>query len=64
MTNHGPYSTPSKVTPIEGEVVLDGPDGVAVSVTPDAAEVTAARLWDAAHVARSQEPAPDEEQSE
>jgi hypothetical protein len=60
MASQGPYTTPSKVTPIEGEVVIDGPDGVAVSVTPDAAETTAARLWDAANTARGQPPGDDD----
>ena len=37
-----------------GIVVLDGPDGVAVSMTPDAAEATAQSLAAAAREARRQ----------
>ncbi len=35
-----------------GLVILDGPDGVAVTMTPDAAEETARRLLSAAQEAR------------
>ena len=35
-------------------LIPSGPDGVAVSVTHSAAEITAARLWDAAETARKQ----------
>ena len=38
----------------EGIVVLDGPDGVAVSIEPTPAEETGQRLIDAAHAARDQ----------
>lgn len=38
------HATPSEVTAEEGQVMLDGPDGVAVSMTPDAALETADRL--------------------
>lgn len=38
----------------QGEVVLDGPDGVAVTMTSDAAEGTAASLDAAAREARDQ----------
>ena len=38
----------------EGLVVLDGPDGVAVTMTPDAAEMTARSLIAAAEEARAQ----------
>ncbi|WP_375195340.1 hypothetical protein [Sphingobium sp.] len=38
----------------EGQVMLDGPDGVAISMTPDAAEKTAYSLLRAAADARSQ----------
>ena len=40
----GPFNTPSKVTHQDGEIVVEGPDGVDVSLTPEAALVTAARL--------------------
>jgi hypothetical protein len=42
------YDTPSDVTTKAGEVVVDGPDGVAVSLTPNAAVETGSRLIDAA----------------
>ncbi|QIG78328.1 hypothetical protein [Stakelama tenebrarum] len=38
----------------QGLVLLDGPDGVAISLTPEAAEETAKSLIVAAHAARSQ----------
>lgn len=38
------YDEPSKVDALDGEVTLDGPDGVAVAVTPRAARLTAVRL--------------------
>lgn len=50
------YDEPTKATPIEGEVVLNGPDGVDVSITPDAADESARRMQSAAKVARSQSP--------
>jgi len=47
---------PSSVTAEEGEVQVDGPDGVAMSFTPEAAEETGRRLVEAASQARSQNP--------
>ncbi|WP_243451046.1 hypothetical protein [Sphingosinicella sp. CPCC 101087] len=38
----------------EGEVVVDGPDGVAVSLTPDAAAETSQRLLIGAAKAQGQ----------
>ena len=38
-----------------GVVLLDGPDGVAVALTPDAAEETGRRLIAAAEQARGQD---------
>ena len=46
------YDEPTTVTVIDGEVVLDGPDGVGLSMTPEAAETTGRRLVDAARKAR------------
>ena len=43
-----PHDRPSDVAVEEGEVLVDGPDGVAVSLTPSAAEETSRRLFDAA----------------
>jgi hypothetical protein len=39
-----PHETPSDVTAEEGEVQVDGPNGVAISLTPEAARETADRL--------------------
>ncbi len=39
-----------------GLVLLDGPDGVAIAMTPDAAEATARSLQEAAAEARTQPP--------
>ena len=49
------YKEPSKVDADEGEVMVDGPDGVAVSFTPEAAEETSDRLLHAACKARGQQ---------
>lgn len=40
------YDEPSTVESEEGQVFVDGPDGVAVSLTPEAAEETGERLID------------------
>ena len=48
------YDEATKVTAEDGKVVLDGPDGVDVKVTPEAAEQTAINLEDAAVKARGQ----------
>lgn len=40
-----------------GIVLLDGPDGVAVAMTPEAAEATARQLLTAAQEAAGQQPA-------
>ena len=50
-----PHDTPSEVTAEEGEVMVDGPDGVAVSMTPDAAAETSHRLLFGAAEARGQQ---------
>jgi hypothetical protein len=44
----------STVTARHGQVLVDGPDGVAVSLTPDAAAETSDRLLDAAVEAQGQ----------
>jgi hypothetical protein len=49
------YDEASKVEAEEGEVLVDGPDGVAVSLTPDAAIETSERLLDGALSARGQQ---------
>jgi len=48
------YDEATVTDAVDGEVVLRGPDGVAVSMTPEAAEETARRLLKAAEEARRQ----------
>lgn len=54
MSSIAPHAKPSIVSAEEGEVHLDGPDGMATAMTPDAAEETARRLMQAASEARAQ----------
>ena len=54
MGSNAPHDDASSVSAEEGEVLVDGPDGVAVAMTPDAAEETARRLMTAAAEARRQ----------
>lgn len=49
------HSEPSDVAAEAGHVFVEGPDGVAVTLTPDAAEETARRMIIAASQARRQE---------
>ena len=49
------FDEPTKVTAKEGEVVLDGPDGVDVKLTPEAASETSDRLLFASGQARAQQ---------
>lgn len=48
------YDEATEVTATNGEVILDGPDGVDVKVTPEAAEQTADNLIEGAVKARGQ----------
>lgn len=48
------YDNPSEVAAENGVVTVDGPDGVAVSLTPEAAADTSDRLLDAAATAAGQ----------
>ena len=48
------HDEPSKVTAEDGVVMMDGPDGVAVSLTPAAAAETSERLLEASLEARGQ----------
>jgi hypothetical protein len=54
MGSNMPHASASSVSAEQGEVLVDGPDGVAVAMTPDAAEETGRRLIDAADEARRQ----------
>lgn len=49
------YETPSNVDAEDGHVMVDGPDGVAVSLTPEAAAETSDRLLFGAAKARGQQ---------
>ena len=49
-----PYDEATKATAEQGEVQLDGPDGVATSMTPGAAKKTAAAIDAAADEAAEQ----------
>lgn len=51
------FDEPTEVSATNGEVVLDGPDGVDVKLTPEAARETSNRLWDGAAKAASQKSA-------
>jgi hypothetical protein len=55
MTDRKPHDEPSAVEAEKGEVIVDGPDGVAVSLTPGAANETSRRLLYAATRARGQQ---------
>ena len=54
MTDKKVYDEATEVTAEAGAVILDGPDGVDVKVTPEAAEQTADNLIDGAVKARGQ----------
>ena len=49
-----PHDVPANVTAEQGEVMLDGPDGLAVSFTPDAASKSATAMAEAANAAHRQ----------
>jgi len=51
---HKVYDEPSDVDAEDGAVVVDGPDGVAVLLTPEAAVETSNRLLDGALLAAGQ----------
>ncbi len=48
------YDEATKVSAVDGEVVLDGPDGVGLSMTPQAAAETGRRLMNGAAAASRQ----------
>jgi hypothetical protein len=49
------FDMPSEVSAEEGDVVVDGPDGVAFAMTPDAAAETSDRMLEQAAMARGQQ---------
>ncbi len=49
-----PHDQPSDVSAEEGEVQVDGPDGLAIAFTPEAAEETSQRLLLGAMAAHAQ----------
>ncbi len=54
MVADSAHGDPSDVIAEQGDVIVEGPDGVAVTLTPDAAEETAKRMMRAASEARRQ----------
>ena len=44
MPNYRLQDTAGEVTVSQGQILLDGPDGVAVAMTPEAARITGERL--------------------
>jgi hypothetical protein len=50
----GPFTQGGRAVAEEGVVFLDGPDGVAIAMTPEAAEQTGTSLIAAARSAREQ----------
>lgn len=57
------HDTPTDATAEAGEVMLDGPDGIAVSMTPGAARKSADCLRAAADEARDQQQSADPSQA-
>ena len=55
MDHDRTHDQPSDVEAKDGEVVVDGPDHVAVTLTPDAAMETSERLFDGAVKAQGQQ---------
>ena len=53
-----PYRNAGVASAEAGFVMLDGPDGVAISLTAEAAEMTGRNLIEAAQEARRQAPQP------
>jgi hypothetical protein len=54
MTPEEPYDEPSQVAAEDGAVVVDGPDGVAITLTPEAAIETSQRLLESGLTAQGQ----------
>lgn len=55
VRNPAPFEKGGHAVAEEGIVLLDGPDGIAISMTADAAEETGSSLIEAARIAREQE---------
>lgn len=58
MNDHGPtqpYGEPGIASVEDGQVVLDGPDGIAITLTPHAARKTGESLIAAAQLADAPE---------
>jgi len=53
-----PCTVPGRASAEHGVVLLDGPDGVAVAMTPEAAALTAESLRNAAQLASAQVQSP------
>jgi hypothetical protein len=53
-TPHLPETVAGVASAEQGQVILDGPNGVAVAMTPEAAEATARSLLHAAEEASNQ----------
>ena len=58
MRSMSAQSDPSEVAAEQGDIIVEGPNGVAVTLTPDAAEETARRLMEAVSEARRQAETP------
>lgn len=56
VCERGPFEEAGMVSAESGEVMVDGPDGVALSLTPEAAKLLGWRLIDAAEAAHRQQP--------
>lgn len=58
MAERQPLADPMKAVAEQGQVLIDGPDGLAAAFTPGAARKSASALTDAANEADEQEPDP------
>ena len=54
MSNKELFDEPTEIQAVDGTVELDGPDGVDVAMTPEAAEETADRMFRASAEAAGQ----------
>jgi hypothetical protein len=51
-----PLAEPAEASAEDGHVVVDGPDGFAITLTAEAATITGERLIEAGRIARRQRP--------